>query len=243
MNIDVRVWCKADILSLTNSQGNLPTSEEEHAFLVYHICQGFQQLDVLEKFKDKFSKDLKTKRFETFLAKVGDDYKRNLLAAAQKYDWFNRKSPPHYDCSLPTILHLSTINWPMEQRAYVLHFQARGLYSKKILEMFNAQYRPLRTQGGLNLELTYLNSKPDLVKALQSESHKFDWWEPEPVKGDKKWKAMDRRTRRVVAYERKKAFEDSFKEIEEGASKAATREDTEEDLFGDEDEDEGEFSL
>lgn len=81
------------------------------------------------------------------------------------------------------------------------------------------------------------------MEALQSESHKFEWWEPEPVEGGKEWKAMDRRKRRVGALERKKAHDNSFKWLEEGASKAATREEAEENLFGDEDEDEGEFPL
>lgn len=218
----------------------LPTSEEEQAFLVYHICQGFQQLDVLEKFKKKFSKDLKTKKFEPLFQNIDDESKRALLAAAQNYDWFMPNSPQYYDFSLLRIVRLSTISWPMEQRAYILHFQARGLTKKKILASFNKRYRPERNLCTLNQELTYLNKKPELVEQLRDESAKFAWWTPTPEKGGKEWNAMNRQSQRMEARGRKHVHDTLFREIEQGASSAAQQEDQDQDdddegLFGDED--------
>lgn len=213
---------------------NPPTSEEEQAFLVSHICQGFQQLDVLEKFKNKFSKDLKTKKFEPLFQNIDDESKRALLAAAQKYDWFIPESPQYCDFSLLRILNLSTSSWPMEQRAYILHFEARGLTKKKILANFNKQYRPVRTLGGLSQELTYLNSKPELVTQLRDESDKFLWWTPAPEKGDKDWNAMNRQNHKMEARGRRRVHDSQFQRIEQDASRAAAQDEAgvEGTLFG-----------
>lgn len=216
-------------------------SEEEQAFLVSHICQGFQQQYVLDKFKEKFSKDLKTKRFESLLEKIDDDSKRALLVAAQKYDWFNPELPQYYDFSLPCIVHLSTLSWPMEHRAFILHFRARGLRPRRILEDLNDRYRPERTIGSLNHELTYLYSNRDLVKQLQEQFPKFVWWQPEPPEGSRGWNAMNRRTRIVEAQERNIALLGGFRQIERRATAAPAGEGEEEegDIIGVEDQEEG----
>lgn len=198
------------VLITMNIYGAVPTSEEELAFLVSHICQGFQQQDVLDKFNEKFSKDLKTAKFESLLVKINDESKRALLVAAQKYDWFNPELPQYYDFSLPCIVQLSTISWPMEHRAFALHFRARGLTPRRILEDLNDRYRPERTIGALNHELTYLQNNTGLMEQLQEQFPKFVWWEPEPPKGGKEWNAMNRRTRIVEATERKKAHMENF---------------------------------
>ena len=186
---------------------------------------------MLKRFNEKFYKDLK----------LDDDYKRALLLAAKAYEWFNPGAPEYYDFSLPCIIQLSSESWPMEQRAYILHFQARGITAKKIHEKFNDRYRPQRSLGAVNHELTILNSKPELAKLLRNETPKFSWWEREPVKGEKEWAAMNRRSMKVEAYARKKAHESRFKGFEQEAEVAAAREEEVEDIFGDEDE--GEFSL
>lgn len=215
-------------------------SEEEQAFLVSHICQGYQQQYVLDKFKEKFSKDLKTKRFESLLEKIDDDSKRALLVAARKCDWFNPELPQYNSFSLPCIVHLSTLSWPMEHRAFILHFRARGLRPKRILEDLNDRYRPERTIGSLNHELTYLYNNQDLVKQLQEQFPKFVWWQPEPPKGSKEWNAMDRRSKIVEAQERKIAQREGFRHFERGATAVAAGggEEEEGDIFGVEDQEE-----
>lgn len=196
---------------------------------------------MLKKFNEKFSRDLKTRRLENFLKKFDDESRLELLTAAAEYDWFNKDLPQNYDISLPGIVALSSCYWPMEQRAYILYFQARGVTTQKTLDNFNNRYRPQRTMQVLNSELTYLESNPELVSRLRSESHNFDWWQPAPGEGDKGWNAMDRRNRRVEAMGRKKAHLISFREFEQRALAAAARGEN----FGDIDgvEGHGELSL
>lgn len=195
-------------------------SEEEQAFLVYHTCQGFQQSDFLTKFNDRFSKNLMQRRFETFLENIGDESKRTLLLAAQRYDWFNPELPPNLKVSLSSILRLSTVNWSMEQRAYVLHFRARGNKPTTILEGLNKQYRSNREVKGLNLEFAHLNSKPELMRQLQDETPNFSWWTPEPKSGTKERKKMDRRSRVVEAKRRLSSDGKSFKQFSKAAAAA-----------------------
>ncbi|MCJ1428407.1 hypothetical protein MMC29_006317 [Sticta canariensis] len=192
-------------------------------------------------YNEKFSKELKSRKCISFLENLDDDYKRALLLVAKAYEWFNPGAPEYYDFSLPCIMQLSSESWPMEQRAYILHFQARGITAKKIHEKFNEQYRPQRSLGAVNHELTFLNSKPELAKLLRNEFPKFSWWERDPVKGEKEWAAMNRRSMKVEAYARKKAHESRFKGFEEEAEAAAAREEEVEDIFAGEDE--GEFSF
>lgn len=192
-------------------------------------------------FNQKFSKDLKSRKCISFLENMDDGKKRALLLAAKSYEWFKPDAPEYYDFSLPCITSLSSESWPMEQRAYILHFQARGIMAKKIHENFNNRYRPERTLGAINHELTFLNSKPELAKLLRHETPKFSWWKREPVKGEKEWAAMDRRRIKVEAYARKKAHVNRFKGIEQEAAAASVREEEEGEIFGDEDE--GEASL
>lgn len=223
-------------------QGNVPVSEEQLAFLVYHICQGFSQTYVLAKYNDKFSKDLKSTRCATLLENIDETSKRALLEAAPKYDWFNPKLPQYYDFSLPCIKRLSSVDWSMEHRAYILHFQARGLSTNKICDEFNKRYQPERPKAAISREFTYLDGRPDLVQQLKAESSKFVWWRREPVKGDKEWALMNRRSRQAEARKRRLAHDNLFKGFEEEASAAAAREeDEEENIFGAEGQ--GEFPL
>ncbi|MCJ1463861.1 hypothetical protein MMC07_002470 [Pseudocyphellaria aurata] len=219
-----------------NTIGNVAMPKEQLAFLVSHICQGFPLSYILPKFNDRFSKDLRHTRCESLLGRIDDQSKRALLAAAPEYEWFNPKFPQYYDFSLPCIVRLSSVDWSMEQRAYILHFRARGISPNKIFDEFSERYQPQRTKATLSHQLTYLEGRPDLAQQLKDESSKFVWWRPEPVRGDKEWAAMNRRSKQVEARRRQQAHDNLFKGIEEGASAAAAREEEqEENIFGTDD--------